>query len=70
MQPSCAYKHVFEKRKEKERKRSDRNITPILSSKLPDLMFFRLVVVGLSEWAVSLKMTLSVTSVASGSSLL
>jgi len=34
----------------KKKKTSNRNITPVLSSKLPDLTFFRWVVVGLGEW--------------------
>ena len=36
--------------KRKRKKRSNRNITPVLSSKLPDLTFFILVGVELSEW--------------------
>jgi len=34
----------------RKRKRSDRNITPVLSSKLLDLTFFKLVGVGSGGW--------------------
>jgi len=40
-------KRVFKKMK---KKKSNRNITPVLSSKLPDLTSFILVGVELSEW--------------------
>jgi len=47
-QLAAHYKTCIQEMKRK-RKRSDRNITPVLSSKLPDLTFFILVGVGLGE---------------------
>jgi len=41
---------IQEMKRNRKRKRSNRNITPILSSKLLDLTFFRLVGVGSGEW--------------------
>jgi len=48
-QQAAHYETCIQEMKRK-RKRSNRNITPVLSSKLPDLSFFRLVGVGSDEW--------------------